>query len=222
MLDNDAPTANAMPLRQYTRSQHLPLLLCSVWLWVAVPGVASDIYKYTDADGTVTYSALMPPSGPYEKLVPSCLLSYIGCELSRSDWSRVPLNHKDYHQHIRAAAERHGLEPALVRAVVHAESNFNHKAVSRAGAQGLMQLMPKTQHSLGVRDPFDIHENLDGGSRLLKELLSRYRNNIRLAAAAYNAGPDAVERHRGIPPYEETRNYVRRVTELYARYKQAL
>jgi len=191
-------------------------------LLAAAPVVANDIYKYTDDDGTVTYSGLKPLRGPYEKLEPNCLLSYIGCELSRSDWSRVPLNQRDYLQHIRDVAERHGLEPALVRAVVHAESNFNHRAVSRAGAQGLMQLMPKTQLQLGVRDPFDVHDNLDGGTRLLKELLNRYRNNLRFAAAAYNAGPEAVERYRGIPPYEETRNYVRRVTELYSRYKTAL
>lgn len=191
-------------------------------LLVALPTTASEIYKYTAPDGTVTYSQDKPRSLHYEKLEPDCLFSYLGCTLSRSDWSRIPLNHRDYQQPIRQAAERHGLEPALIRAVVHAESNFNHRAVSRAGAQGLMQLMPKTQLKLGVRDPFDVHENLDGGTRLLKELLARYRNDIRLAAAAYNAGPDAVERYRGIPPYPETRNYVRRVTQLYSRYRDIL
>lgn len=208
---------------QRTTTRRSPLGLWAVLLLATHTAVATDIYKYTAADGTVTYSAEKPRSGRYEKLEPSCLLSYLGCKLSGSDWSsRVALNHRDYHHPIRQAAERHGLEPALVRAVVHAESNFNHRAVSRAGAQGLMQLMPKTQRTLGVRNPYDVHQNLDGGSRLLKELLARYRNDLRLAAAAYNAGPDAVERYRGIPPYAETRNYVRRVTQLYARYKETL
>lgn len=193
------------------------MLLC-----LCAATASADIYKYTAPDGTVTYSAFKPLSGAYEKLEPSCLMSYIGCELSASDWGRVPLNHRDFHAQIHSVAARHGLEPALVRAVVHAESNFNHKAVSRAGAQGLMQLMPKTQRTLGVRDPYDIGENLNGGTRLLKELLVRYRHNVKLAVAAYNAGPDAVDRHNGIPPYPETRNYVRRVTQLYSRYKETL
>ncbi|PKM45230.1 MAG: lytic transglycosylase [Gammaproteobacteria bacterium HGW-Gammaproteobacteria-1] len=209
------------------RQQSLPAVrrlsrLCGVLLCLCTAASATDIYKYTAPDGTVTYSALKPRSGAYEKLEPSCLLSYIGCELSASDWARVPLNHNDYHAQIRSVAAQHGLEAALVRAVVHAESNFNHKAVSRAGAQGLMQLMPKTQRTLGVRDPYDIGENLNGGTRLLKELLVRYRHNVKLAVAAYNAGPDAVDRHQGIPPYPETRNYVRRVTQLYSRYKETL
>lgn len=207
--------------QQRLRQRGTPCWLAALLL-AALPAAASEIYRYTAPDGTVTYSQDKPRSLHYEKLEPSCLMSYLGCRLSGSDWSRVPLNHRDYHHPIRQVAERHGLEPALVRAVVHAESNFNHKAVSRAGAQGLMQLMPRTQQKLGVRDPFDVQENLDGGTRLLKELLARYRNDIRLAAAAYNAGPDAVERHRGIPPYPETRNYVRRVTQLYSRYKELL
>lgn len=217
--DMSASCCAVTPQTGRRRASRLLHWACGVVLLGMHATVAADIYKYTDVDGTVTYSETRPNSGTYEKLEPSCLFSYIGCELSGSDWSRMPLNHHDHVSPIHQAAKRHGLEPALVRAVVHAESNFNHKAVSRAGAQGLMQLMPRTQRALGVRDPFDIHENLEGGSRLLKELMTRYRNNIRMTAAAYNAGPDAVDRYRGIPPYEETRNYVRRVTQLYARYK---
>lgn len=187
---------------------------------VTEPATAADIYKYVAADGTVTYSAFKPRRGSFEKLQPSCLLAYIGCDLARSDWSRVPLNHSAYRQLIADAASRHGVDPALLRALIHAESNFNHQAVSRAGAQGLMQLMPQTQKLFGVKDPYNVGQNVEAGTRLLKQLLMKYRNDIKIAAAAYNAGEKAVERYRGVPPYEETQNYVRRVSQLYTRYRK--
>jgi len=190
-----------------------------VLLLLAAPAAADKIYKYVDRNGTVTYSALKPANRPYQRLEPSCLFSYLGCELSRADWSHVPLNHTAYREQIEFAARQHGVDPALVRAVVHAESNFNFNAVSRAGAQGLMQLMPDTQKKLGVDNPFNVGQNLDAGTRLFKSLLRKYGNNVRLAAAAYNAGVSAVERYNGVPPYQETKNYVRRVTLLYSRYR---
>lgn len=112
---------------------------------------------------------------------------------------------------IRRAAARHHLAPDLLRAVVQAESNFDPRAVSAKGAMGLMQLMPETARELGVSRPFDIQQNVDGGARYLKRLLERYGGDLRLALAAYNAGPAAVERHEGEVPYAETRTYVRRV-----------
>ncbi len=193
--------------------------LAALLLVVAGPAAADKIYKYVDRSGTVTYSAQKPLAGPYQRLEPSCLFSYLGCALSHADWNRVPLNHSAYREQIEYAARMHDVDPALVRAVVHAESNFNYNAVSRAGAQGLMQLMPDTQRLFGVSDPFNVRQNLDAGTRLFKSLLKRYRNNIKLAAAAYNAGTSAVERYKGIPPYEETKNYVRRVSQLYVRYQ---
>lgn len=119
---------------------------------------------------------------------------------------------------IREVARRHRLDPALIKAVVHVESSFNPRAVSRKGALGLMQLMPETARRYGVRDPFDPVQNLSAGARHLRELLETYRHNKRLALAAYNAGRRAVERYRGIPPYPETRNYVYRVLLLTNRY----
>jgi transglycosylase-like protein with SLT domain len=114
-----------------------------------------------------------------------------------------------------AAAYRHGLDPALVSAVVAVESGFEPQAVSPKGAQGLMQLMPRTAREMGVADPFDPAANLDGGSRYLSSLVARYDGDLTRALAAYNAGMGAVARHGGVPPYAETRRYVRKVLGRY-------
>jgi len=118
-------------------------------------------------------------------------------------------------QAINAAAERHGVDPSLVRAVIKVESNFNPHAVSRKGAMGLMQLMPYTAKSLNVGNAFDPNQNVDAGVRHLKKLLESYNGNLELSLAAYNAGSGAVNKSRGIPKYRETRDYVKRITDIY-------
>lgn len=119
---------------------------------------------------------------------------------------------------VRTASQRNDVAPALVNAVVMAESAGDPSAISTAGAQGLMQLMPGTSAGCGVTNAFDPAQNVDCGSRYLHELLARYGNNIELAVAAYNAGPGAVDRFHGIPPYAETRAYVARVLTSYRNY----
>jgi soluble lytic murein transglycosylase-like protein len=137
-------------------------------------------------------------------------------------WEKVPLNTRAFLAEIRSAAQNNAVEESLIRAIIHAESAYQPDAQSPKGAQGLMQLMPATQAELQVSNPFDPGDNIHGGARYLSQLLARFDGDFELAAAAYNAGPSAVNRYGGIPPYDETREYVRRVKILYRRYGQAL
>ena len=127
----------------------------------------------------------------------------------------------DLNQVVTSASATYHLDPDLVNSVIHAESGFNSRAVSRKGAQGLMQLMPGTAVRLGVTNPFDPEANVGGGTRYLRQLLERYNFDLVKALAAYNAGPQKVEQYRGVPPYRETRAYVARIVHDYNRKKIA-
>ena len=162
---------------------------------------AGGIYHFVDRAGTPHFSNV-PNDRRYVRIA----------EKKRSA-PRV----KSYDLMIVEVARAHGVAPALVKAVVATESSFNPKAVSAKGAQGLMQLMPATARSLGVEQPLRVEENLDGGVRYLRSLIDRYGDWSR-ALAAYNAGPRAVDRYGGIPPYTETREYVDRVLTYYRHY----
>jgi soluble lytic murein transglycosylase-like protein len=127
-----------------------------------------------------------------------------------------------FHRLILQAAVTHGIEPALIKAVILAESNYNPKAVSKRGARGLMQLMPGTAASLGVSDPFDPEDNINGGAKYLRQLLDRFDNDVRLALAAYNAGSRHVRNYNGVPPFRATRLYIKKVFKFQARFQEEM
>ena len=170
------------------------------------PAVVAETYRLIDGNGTVHLTNA--PTDPRYRGLPSVSGTSTGW-LRMSETSR-----NQYATEIRASASRHGVDPTLVESVIRAESAFNPTAVSRTGARGLMQLMPKTAMALGVRDSFNPRENIDGGVRHLRYLVDRYPGNLPLAVAAYNAGEGAVDAYRGIPPYAETQQYVQRVLKV--------
>jgi len=141
---------------------------------------------------------------------------------SKVDWDNIPLQLSAFEYAINASAKKYRVDPALVRAVIHAESAFRPGARSNKGALGLMQLMPDTAKDMGVVNVMSPDENIQGGVRYLAWLLEQNSGNTMLATAAYNAGPGAVKRYNGIPPFEETQTYVKRVKVLHDRYKKAL
>lgn len=183
------------------------------------------VYRIVRADGSVEYTNLRP-AGQKGHAV-TMLFSYIAtcaaCNLhSTIRWGSVSLNLTAYAGTIRAASIEYGVDEAFLRAIIHAESAFNPRALSLKGAQGLMQLMPGTASDMGVLDAFNSDQNIRGGARYLGLLLHNFDGNERLAAAAYNAGPGAVQRYKGVPPYAETQVYVERVDTLRKRYGAAI
>ena len=132
---------------------------------------------------------------------------------------RTPAEYiKEYSGIIKQASKRFGIDAHFIRAMIKAESGFDHKATSSKGAQGLMQLMPGTADNMAVEDPFDPEENIFGGTRYFSLLLKRFENDKILALAAYNAGPEAVELYKGVPPFPETKAFVKRVMDYYETY----
>lgn len=183
-------------------------------LCLALPA-AAQVYRYTDEKGITVYTNVAPDKSRYR-------VENLGCYgtcIRGVNWHSTPLKFREYNLEVSAASEVFGVDAALVRAVMHAESWFNPMAVSHAGAQGLMQLMPETQGRYGVSDPFDPLDNISAGVAYLARLLEEFGNDTDLAVAAYNAGENAVRRYGGVPPFAETREYVRRVNILYQRYR---
>lgn len=181
----------------------------------------AEVYKWVDENGVISFSNIAPPSGhDYKVLKFPCYASDPKCR--SVSWEKVPLNTHSFQNEIRAASQFSAVDESLIRAIIHAESAYQADAQSPKGAQGLMQLMPAIQQEMAVSDPFDPALNIGGGTRYLSDLLLEFRGNIDLAAAAYNAGSNAVHKFGGIPPYEETREYVRRVRILYRRYQEIL
>lgn len=194
----------------------LPALLLAVPVALATTTAHADVYRYLDERG-VEHFTNTPDDARFQRL--SSLMEEYGTK-NRAGTEALKSNVAVYAPHIEQAANEAGVDVALVHAVITAESGYNPTAVSRAGAQGLMQLMPATAARYAVRDAFDPRQNISGGTRYLRDLLQMFDNDVTLAIAAYNAGENAVVRHgRRIPPYRETQAYVPRVLALYRKYR---
>jgi soluble lytic murein transglycosylase-like protein len=177
------------------------------------------VFKY-QKNGTVMFADSAPFKTPYQVIVyNSCYACNLG---SKIDWQNTKLYMSQFADNINQASISYNIDQAFIRAVIHAESAFNPLARSRKGAMGLMQLMPFTAKEMGVRNASDPQENIQGGVKYLAGLLRTFDGDQNLAAAAYNAGPNAVVRYKGIPPYEETQTYVKRVNILKQRYKNQM
>ena len=185
--------------------------------------VSGQVYAYTK-DGVRHFTSQPPGRGSGAvgvrtvaySLIEACYACGVRAGVS---FATVRLNTEAYNAEIAAAAREFGVEEAVVRAVIHAESAFNPMALSHAGAQGLMQLMPATARRFGVSNSYDAQQNIRGGVQYLAWLLKRFNGDLTLAAAGYNAGEGAVDRHKGVPPYSETQRYVVRVAQLAERYR---
>lgn len=188
----------------------------------------SVTYSYVDARGVRNFSTSRPAGVANVQVhrteypifqMDDC---YACTAQAPVNFGNTRLNTTAYQAEISAAAREFGVEEAVVRAIIHAESAFRPGAVSRVGAQGLMQLMPATARRFGVTDSFDPQQNIRAGTRYFAWLLRRFNGDLTLAAAGYNAGEGAVDRHKGVPPYRETRHYVQRVGVLAERYRSQL
>jgi len=192
------------------------LLLIAALVLLPAAGLA-DIYKYEDSEGIVHFTDA--PTDSRFKIFMRDLKKdrQLRTRFSLSGFNGDPTA---YESIINATALQYGVDRSLVKAVIHAESGYNPNAVSRKGAAGLMQLMPKTAQGLKVNDSFDPTDNIRGGVKYLKFLLDTFRGNVSLALAAYNSGLSKVARYGGVPPYAETRNYVSRVLDYQKEYQQ--
>jgi soluble lytic murein transglycosylase-like protein len=181
-----------------------------------------SVYRVQRKDGITEYTNIKPSGSAFAVLF-TYIATCVACDVHSSiDFSRTALNLEAYRAEIAAAAAEFGVDSALLRAVIHAESAFNPLALSNKGAQGLMQLMPGTAGDLGVTDAFDVAQNIRGGARYLAQLLKDFNGDAKLATAAYNAGAASVLKYGGVPPYDETQVYVQRVATLRDRYQKAL
>lgn len=195
--------------RKWNRVASATLSLSLACQFANVSSSLADIYVYRDNRGIVHFTNV--PTKPVYR--PFLLLQRYMGRLKGKETIK-------FDQLIAASCERYGVEFALVKAVIRAESAFDPSALSSAGARGLMQLMPATAAQHGVDDIHDPQSNIEGGVRHLRLLLNRFRGNLTLALAAYNAGPETVDRYNGVPPYAETQTYVQRVLQFRESYRQ--
>lgn len=183
-------------------SPAVPVITCLAAVLAGVQPAHADIYQYTDARGTITLTNV--PNDPrFHRII------------TDAPRPRTFVSRQELEPVIARHSRQHRLHPALIRAVIKAESDFDPTAISRAGAVGLMQLMPQTAVQMDVQDVYNPDQNIGGGTKYLRQLLDRFDGNLPLALAAYNAGETAVERYQNLPPFEETRRYVKKVLRYY-------
>lgn len=205
----DHPAAGSLPVKSLGRDRYTPLLQGikrRYWGGTSLYNFYLSRYK-NPLKRTMTQE--------YQETVRSLLIRKLYNNFSNEPHT-IPIRQK-IDQSVKKAATKYRLPPNLIKGVIKVESDFRARAVSSAGAQGLMQLMPGTAKELGIKDPFDINQNIDGGSRYLRKMLDLFGGDLKLALAAYNAGPEAVKRYGGIPPYRETTLYVDRVIKFTRR-----
>lgn len=198
------------------------LLLIITMVFLNCPCAQADIYTYVDSEGVVHFTNT-PNHGKFklilkEEIIPPEKKE----EATKEDSPRFAsaLVQEKFDHLIWRAAEKYGVNYALIKAIIKAESNFNPLAISKMGAKGLMQLMPGTAYTFQVKDSFHPEKNIEGGVRYLRYLIDLFPNNLYAVLAAYNAGENAVLRYRGVPPYQETRRFIQKVLQYFQQYNQ--
>ena len=179
-----------------------------VWTLFVIPYAQADIYLYIDSEGVLHFTNT-PTSSNYKVYMRET-------PMRPKAWRPI----QNYDDVINEAARENGLSSSLLKALIHVESYFNPRAVSKKGALGLMQIMPQNLELLDISDPFDPWENIMGGARYLKAMIERFNGQLPLALAAYNAGPGAVEQYRTIPPFPETQRYIQKVLHYYRLFQK--
>lgn len=180
---------------------------------------AQTLYKYTDSSGNITYTSRKPQGVSWSVVTAKKPTKSVFIQRGQGyKWKGTPVQ-SSYDEDIRFISKQYRLDPAIVKAVIHIESAFNSNAISSAGARGLMQLMPATARRFGVDNSYDPYENMLGGAQYLRWLFERFNGNLRYVLAAYNAGEGAVDKHKGIPPYQETQDYVKKVIKMAELYR---
>ena len=194
--------------------------------FITAPVAAQQIYVFKEKDGTIRFTNKRPKNQKKVKIFNSKGAKYARYSSLLGKHAAFVRSGKlfktTYSGYIAAASRRHKVSPSLIRAVIHAESAFNPSAVSPKGAMGLMQLMKSTSRRFSVRNPFNPEDNINGGVKFLSYLIKKYKGNLRLVLAAYNAGEGTVQKYRGVPPYRETQNYITKVLQLQKRYSKAI
>ncbi len=204
------------------RKFFLPFLSIIAIILLSYPYAQADIYIYVDKEGVVHFTNT-PTHGKFKLILKEEIASPEKKEEpapGESPRLAAQLAQEKFDHFIWRAAERYGVNYALIKAIIKAESNFNPLAISKAGAKGLMQLMPGTALNFQVRDSFHPEKNIEGGVRYLRYLIDLFPNNLYAVLAAYNAGENAVFRYRGVPPYPETRRFIQKVLQYFQQYNQ--